>query len=167
MFPANLCHCSFLIFLTDLIQFLSFFFFKKFCVVCSVGSDISRVFLGRMVHTLNPWRCNHGWHLAEKCSKFVPPDTLKIHSLPLSVLRFLCKTFSILLKLSLWKTLFCGWFFKNSYIQIKICMTITLWELQTNLSLKDRASSTAGITWSSVDYLCKRKNEYLHDLLLS
>ena len=119
MFPANLCHCPFLIFLTDLIQFLSFFFFKKFCVVCSVGSDISRVFLGRMEHTLNPWRCNHGWHLAEKCSKFVPPDTLKIHSLPLSVLRFLCKTFSILLKLSLWKTLFCRWFFKNSYIQIK------------------------------------------------
>ena len=37
----------------------------------------------------------------------------------LSILRFLCKTFSKLLKLSLQKTLFRGWFFKKWYIQIK------------------------------------------------
>ena len=36
-----------------------------------------------------------------------------------SVLRFFCKTFSKLLNLTLRKTLFCRWFLKNSYIQIK------------------------------------------------
>ena len=33
----------------------------------------------------------------EKCSKFVPPDALKIHSLVLPVFHFLCKKFSKLL----------------------------------------------------------------------
>ena len=45
------------------------------------------------------------WYWVKKFSKFVPPDTLKIHSLTLSVLRFLCKTFSKLRKLAL-RTLF-------------------------------------------------------------
>ena len=34
----------------------------------------------------------------EKSSKFVPPDVLKMHSPTVSVLKFLCKTFSKLLK---------------------------------------------------------------------
>ena len=46
------------------------------------------------------------WHWGKKFSKFVPPDTLKIHSLTLSVLRFLCKTFPKLRKLTLRKTIF-------------------------------------------------------------
>ena len=50
---------------------------------------------------------------------FVPPDTLEMHSLVLSVLRFLCKTFLKLLRLTLQKTLFHRWFLKNSHIQIK------------------------------------------------
>ena len=66
-------------------------------------SDLSRVFQGR----------------AQKFSKYVPADTLKMHSLALSVLTFLCKTFSTSIKLSLRKTLFRGSFFKKSYIQIK------------------------------------------------
>ena len=37
----------------------------------------------------------------------------------LSVLRFLCKTFSRSLKVTIRKALFCGWFLKKSYIQIK------------------------------------------------
>ena len=51
--------------------------------------------------------------------KVVPPDTLKMDSLALSVLRFLCKTFSKLLKPTLRKTSFREWFLKSSYIQIK------------------------------------------------
>ena len=60
----------------------------------SVISDISRVFFGRPVHTPNPRRRHHGWHQAEKFPKFVPPTTLKIHSLALSVLRFFCQNYS-------------------------------------------------------------------------
>ena len=60
-----------------------------------------------------------GWCRVDKFSNFVPPDTLKMLSLALPVLRFLCKSFSKLLKLILQKTLFHGWFLKNSYIQIK------------------------------------------------
>ena len=84
-----------------------------------ITSDASRVFLDRLVHISDPRRCHHGWRRAEKFSKFVPPNTLKMHSLALSVLRFLCKTFPKSLKLSLRKTLFRGWFSKISYIQIK------------------------------------------------
>ena len=85
----------------------------------SISSDVSIVFLGRLVHISKPRRRHHGWRKAEKFSKCVPPDTLKMHSLALSVLRFLCKTFSKLLKVTLRKALFCGWFLKKSYIQIK------------------------------------------------
>ena len=49
-----------------------------------------------------------------KFSKFVLPNTLKMHSPVLSVLRFLCQTFPKSLKVSLRKTLFRGWFSKNS-----------------------------------------------------
>ena len=45
-------------------------------------------------------------------------------------------------------------------------MVISLWELQSNQSLKD-ASSTEKITQSSVNYLHKRKSKYLCALLLS
>ena len=40
---------------------------------------------------------HHGCCRAEKFSKLVPPDTLKMRCLALSVLRFLCKTFLKLL----------------------------------------------------------------------
>ena len=72
------------------------------------SSDVSRDFLGITVHTSNPERCHHGWRQAEEFLNFVPPDTPKMHSLALSVLRFLCKTFSKLLKFTLQKTLFLG-----------------------------------------------------------
>ena len=71
-------------------------------------SVVSRTFLGRLVHTLNPQRRHHSWHQAQKFSKFVPPNILKMQSLALSVLRFLYKTFSKLLKLTLKKTHFRG-----------------------------------------------------------
>ena len=44
----------------------------------------------------------------EKFSKFVPPDVLKMHSPAVSVLKFLCKTFSKLLKFTLQNTPLCG-----------------------------------------------------------
>ena len=43
-------------------------------------------------------------------------------------------------------------------------MGINLWELQMDVSLKDAANCTDGITWSSVNYLSKKKSEYLYDL---
>ena len=50
-----------------------------------------------------PWLAPSG-----ECSKYVPPDTLKIHFLSLSVLEFLCKAFSKSLELTLRKTPFRG-----------------------------------------------------------
>ena len=56
-------------------------------------------------------------------------------------------------------------------------MAINMWELQSNLSWKDAASSTKGTPQSSVNYLChlmtwirfvkksRRKSEHFHDLL--
>ena len=64
-------------------------------------TDVSRDFLGSRVHRLNSQRCPHSWHRAENFSEFVLPDTLKIDSLALPVLRFLCKSFPKLLKLTL------------------------------------------------------------------
>ena len=78
-----------------------------------------------------PGFCDLQWHIQSffeqtsthiehmKFSKFVPSYTLNLHFLALSVLRFLFKTFSKLLRLTLWKTLFRWWFLKNSYLQIK------------------------------------------------
>ena len=60
-------------------------------------SDLSRAFLSRPVHTLKPQRHQHGWYQLYKFPKPVPPDTPKMHSLDLFVLRFLCKTFFKLL----------------------------------------------------------------------
>lgn len=62
-------------------------------------SDLSRLLVGRTIHTLKPRRYHHGWYQVEKFSKFVPPDTLNMHSLALSAVRFLSKTFSKLLEL--------------------------------------------------------------------
>ena len=36
----------------------------------------------RSVHMLNPQRCHHGWYRVANLSTFVPPDTLRMHSLP-------------------------------------------------------------------------------------
>ena len=64
--------------------------------------------------------CSHSFQIAvmqwaEKFSKFVSPDTLKMDSLAMSLLRFLRKTLFKLLKLSLQKTLL--WMiFKKPYI---------------------------------------------------
>ena len=78
-----------------------------------VHSDISKVFLGRWVHASNPRMCHHCWCLGETFPKSVHPNTLKMHSQALSVLRFLCKTFSKLLKFTSRNTLLWGQFFKN------------------------------------------------------
>ena len=58
-------------------------------------------------------------------------------------------------------------FLKKSYIQIKNLYGYKIVRAWSDLSLKDAASSTEGITRSSVSYLCKRKNEYSRDLLRS
>ena len=47
---------------------------------------------------------------------FVHPDILKMHSQALSVLRFLCKTFSKWFRFTWRNTLLRRWFLKNSYI---------------------------------------------------
>ena len=46
-------------------------------------------------------------------------------------------------------------------------MSISLWELQSYMSLKDAASSTEGVTRSGVNYLGKRKSKYSCELLCS
>ena len=89
------------------------------------------------------------------------PDTLKMHSLPLSVIRLLCKTFCKSLKLRFQKTLFGGWFFKKSYIQIK---NLYGYKLVRAGKQSDATSSAEGITQSSGNYLCQRKSKYLGDL---
>lgn len=92
----------------------NFSYFLKKLFWFFICSDISRVFLGRLIHILNPQRCHHGWCWVVKFSKFEPPDALKIHSVALYVLRFHL-TFSKLL-LSWHHQTFNEWFFKNSYI---------------------------------------------------
>ena len=63
-----------------------------------VNDNISSVFLGRPVTSWSsPSLFHHGWR---KFLNLVPPDALKIHSLAVPVLRFLCKTFSKLRKLN-------------------------------------------------------------------
>ena len=93
---------------------------------CSLASSViyAEFFLGKLVHTSNPQSCCHGCCWAEKFLKFMLPDTLKMHSLALPVVRFPWKTSSNLLKLTLRKTIFRGWFLRNPYIQI--CMAISL-----------------------------------------
>ena len=44
-------------------------------------------------------------------------------------------------------------------------MAVRLRELRSDLSLKDAASNTEGITRSSVNYFSKGKSEYSHHLL--
>ena len=46
-------------------------------------------------------------------------------------------------------------------------MAIILWELQSDLSLKDAANNTERIARSSLNYLHERKSEYWRDLLRS
>ena len=110
--------------------------------------DVFRVFLGIPVHTSNPRRHHHGW--PEKFLKFVPPDILRKHFLALSVTRFFYKAFSKLLELSLRKTLFCGWFLKR-FIYSNNKITVSLWELRSDLSLQYAANSTKWITRSKVN----------------
>ena len=65
------------------------------------SSDVFRVYSSRPVHTSNSGRRQDGWRRAGKFSKFVPPEALNMHSLAISVLRCLRKTFSKLLKFTL------------------------------------------------------------------
>ena len=65
-------------------------------------------FGGQTVHTSNPRPRHHGWRYVVKFSKCVSPDALNMHYPALSVLRFLCKTFSKLLKFTLQNTLLSG-----------------------------------------------------------
>ena len=48
-----------------------------------------------------------------------------------------------------------------------IYLAIKLWKIQSDLSLKNAASSTEEITRGNVNYLRKRKNEYSRYLLNS
>ena len=68
---------------------------------------------------------------------FVLSDALKMYSPSLPVLRFICETFSKLLKFALRNTSVRGWFFKKSYfnlvLKLKICMAVNLWELRSDL----------------------------------
>ena len=105
------------------------------------------VFMGRPVCTSNP-------------RKYLPPDAIKMYSLALPVLRFLCKTFCKLPKFTLRNILLRAWFSKNSYIQINICVAINMWELGSDLSWKDAASSTEGITRTSVNYSHQRNQKF-------
>ena len=49
--------------------------------------------------------------------KTVPPNALKMHSVAVSTLKFICKTFSKLIKFALQNTIPLRWLLKNSYIQ--------------------------------------------------
>ena len=75
--------------------------------------------------------------LSGKFSKFVPPDTLKMHSPVLSVLRFLCNIFPKLLRFKLRNTHFVDDFYEIhisiEYSNKKICMAINLSELRSDL----------------------------------
>ena len=65
------------------------------------------------------------WHQVERLSKFVPPDTLEMHSVALPVLRF-CKTFSKILRLTLQKLFFVDDFLKIHIFKQKICYAYKL-----------------------------------------
>ena len=54
----------------------------------------------------------------------VPPEVLKMHSLALSVLRFLCKSFSKLLKFTLRSTLLWGQFMFNTHYSYSLWKVI-------------------------------------------
>ena len=72
--------------------------------MCLDSGRYSDFFSGRLVHTPNPQRRNHGWRRVEKFSKFTPPDARKIYSLVVSFLRLHCKTFYKYLKFTLQNT---------------------------------------------------------------
>ena len=61
------CFWKQLIFGTIKSDIHNLFFLRSCCWI----SDVSRVFLGRPVHTSNPQRCHHSCRWAEKFSKFV------------------------------------------------------------------------------------------------
>ena len=62
-------------------------------------------FGGRPVHTSNPQKTEPWLALNRYIFKIVPQNALKMHSLALPVLRFLCKTFFKLLKFTLQNTI--------------------------------------------------------------
>ena len=95
-----------------------------------------------------------------KFSKFMQPDTLKIHSLALS-LDFFVKTFANYLSLPYKKLFFVDMVFKKFIYSNKnlLCMAINLWELGSDLSWNGAASCTEGITQSSVNYLHQRNQK--------
>ena len=85
----------------------------------SLNIDVSKLFFGRLSHKSNPRRCHLCWRRADKFLKFVTADAVKMHSLALSVLRVICKTFFTFFTLR--NTLLRGWFLKHLYIQMKNC----------------------------------------------
>ena len=70
--------------------------------ILQVSVTCLEFFGGRPVHRAH--EAHHGRRRAGKFSKFVSPDALKMYSLALSVLRFLWKTFSKLVKYTLRNT---------------------------------------------------------------
>ena len=150
---------------------------KHFFTVPSISSFLQRLIQNIFWQTgtyLELPKASSPW-LAQstKILKIFPPDAQKIHSMALSVFRFLCQLFSKLFSSSwmIFKELMIFDIFIN-----KFCMAINLCELQSDLNWKDAASSTEGITRSSVNYLChlmtwskfvkkSRKSEHFHELL--
>ena len=59
------------------------------------SDNVSRAFLGTSVYYFNLKKHHCGWRWTENFPIFMPPDTLKMHSSALPVLRFLCKLFGI------------------------------------------------------------------------
>ena len=82
-------------------------------------SDVSRAFLGQTSTHIKPTKAPPWLALSQEIFKICTFRYSKNALLALSVFRFPCKTFSKLLNLTLRKTLFCGWFLKSSYIQIR------------------------------------------------
>ena len=78
-----------------------------------MDSDVSRDFLDRPVQKFNQRRRHNGWRRDD--TLFVPPNALKMHSLVLPFLTFLCKKFTKLSKFTLQNILLRGW---NSKIHI-------------------------------------------------
>ena len=121
-------------------------------------SDISGVFLGRLVHTLKFQIGHHDWHWVGKISKFVPSDALKMLYWACLFLDFLLKYFpNYLVYITKRYSQFIWVVFKKFMFKQKNCMAINLWKVQTDLSWND-ATSSIEIIRSSVNYLVHLMN---------
>ena len=96
----------------------------------------------------------------EKFSKFLPQDAQKIHSLALSVLGFLCKTFSKSLKLTLQNSSFTSTSFSNCFSHLSIFLYSKLYQnnYMPNWLLTDSKLIRLLIQLSFVEIQLKKRN---------